>query len=135
VRAQFYTDVDTFQWAINSILKTIRDNSTSDEPKIIIGYSSGIEGPYRTRLIDIMDAGSYMLCNPELGYADWFGGDLNSVKHNLIGLCDWSIEAPFKYNGERKYWRVSILTCNDEEDKEISEPPLSGVRHRLKIYA
>lgn len=125
--ANFYTNVDKLGEAIYQIFVSIKsayESNFCDEMEI--DYQ--INGEYKE--IRIVHIGSES--NKSVDDKDFLGGDLNSVKNHLWGLCNYEIVAVFSSGAYRK---IILTDKTDEINKNFElENDVEGFTHILKFY-
>lgn len=131
--AEFYTDVDSFKFALLHIFSTIKDRSDKNFCfEININYinKSLTGGVYKTLIITHIDSEPTKKSNDK----DFIKGDLKTIQRKLWGLCNYQIQGKFPDG----YKSITILTDNDDEKlnlvTEINPKNIKGFTHILKFY-
>jgi len=131
-RAKFYTNIDALEVGLRSLFVSMKQHAKS---KVIhLDFSRDRVDNYRTRTIHINNVNSWIENEPFI--ENILGGDLDTTKGIFTGLCNWHLEAEFRYKNLIEYWRLPILTDN-EQDKpiKIPKPNKIGVNHLITFYA
>jgi len=123
---QFYTDVEVFQKALDTIFQQFQGNS--EFKKIIVEIVEDEKGQYYD--LKITQNGSFVNINALQLLEKSNGGDFSSIKRSLKNLCDWSVESC--YNDE--CFRVNILKSSNIKDIEKLAYKVQGFTHIMRFY-
>jgi hypothetical protein len=121
----FYTDVETFKYALNKIFSEIQKR---DFYKILV-EATDTTGEYID--ITITQVGSKAQSTVNKMLHEINDGDFEDIKRNLTNLCDWSIESHF----EDGNYRINFLRAdaNIPEIEVLNTKP-KGFTHKLRFY-
>jgi hypothetical protein len=122
--AKFYADVQDLFIAVKIILKNIKEEAeTNDRYSVEFNYTE----MDNFKILEIIHIDSKCMLN---GTLNILGGNSNSIKEKLTGLCNWSIEAVFA-DGPK---RLNILWDKQiAEIEDINYQP-KGFVHKLYFY-
>jgi hypothetical protein len=136
--AEFYTDVDMFQQAIFHIISTIKDRAEKNlcfEIKINYNNQTLDGGDFKVITITHINSKATKKSNDP----SFAKGDLNTIKNNLWGLCNYEIIAKFPDGIKKKIFLTDYI--KDYKDKveknqsiDIESEVVEGFSHILKFY-
>lgn len=134
--AQFYTDVDILEEALIYIFRDIKEIA-KPEGNIDITVNFETETirddktarSHRIKIIEIIHNNSKANKNPNDD--DFIGGGFNTIKDNLLSLCNWSVKSEY----DNKFYIKRILDDNQKSlTEEISKEEVKGFTHILYFY-
>jgi len=121
----FYTDVESFQNAIDRIFQEIKKRKGHKNIRVEV-----IEVDAESIEIVITQIGSRANRSIKEMIDEVEDGDFKMLKETLTNLCDWSIESDSENGG----YRVNYLSESTKEKSEkLSETP-DGFKHILRFY-
>lgn len=136
-RADFYTYVVTFKRALVALFDEICGRPQF--PNVKFMYDRGSVGDYRTRIVTIVQEGSYptnKTLDETLGKLRQGGGQLYSIRNHLFGYCDWHIETIWDEKPVRVHFLKEGMKYNKIEAQvdELTTLTYPGFAHTLTFY-
>jgi MinD-like ATPase involved in chromosome partitioning or flagellar assembly len=121
----FYTDVESFQNAIERLFQEIQKRKEHKNIKVEV-----IEADSESIEIVITQIDSKANRDIKEMVDEVEDGDFKMLKESLTNLCDWSIESDSENGG----YRVNYLSeSTEEKSKKLVDAP-DGFRHILRFY-
>jgi RNA-directed DNA polymerase len=131
-RANFYTDVDSFQKGLAYIFKAVKQRFANS--KILkVQFSMESDDIGRKRIVTITHVGS--TCDKPLEKSEIIKGDLGEVEKALFGICDWSI---ISQSPDRSINKLNILfniNSRINSTEKIPDELIDGFTHVLTFYS
>lgn len=130
-KADFYTHTPSLREALLSIFKQIKKFDTSK--KFSISYERDTSENYFIRKLIIKHYQSFPDKDFDVLKTEWNSskGSMGSIRDNLMGFCNWSVETNF----DNKYVRVNILKEETTPEVEyINSSDVDGFKHILTFY-
>lgn len=129
--AEFYTDVEEFSNAVDTIFEMMTHNKRKEYPKIKVSVinNSAITGDKNFLDIRITQIGSFSTRDAKSLEKVVSGGDFDKIKTNLKNLCNWSIEN----SDHDKDFRVDYLKNSSMGDFEALDYDVEGFTHILRF--
>lgn len=128
---EFYTDVEEFSNAVDTILEMMTHNKRKEYTKIKVSVIDGSKTVGENNFLDIRitQMGSFADRDAKSLKKVVSGGDFDKIKTNLQNLCNWSIEN--SHNG--KTFRVDYLESSSMGDFETLDYNVEGFTHILRF--
>jgi len=130
--AEFYTDVDKFKWALFHIFSTIKEKAVKNFCfEISVDYINETldGGDFKKIVITHINSEASKRSNDD----NFVKGDLKTIRNNLWGLANYTIQAKFPDGYKSKI----VLTDRKEEQNLVFDANVESVRgftHILKFY-
>ncbi len=122
----FYTDVDSFNNALDKIFSEIKKR---EHFQVKAEATEEVNGKYVD--IKIIQIDSYADRNSKDMLAEVENGDFQGIKESLTNLCDWSIESSY----ENENYRINYLRSDRSIDEiEILGQKPIGFTYILRFY-